>query len=76
MKKFTEGSDPLGLGLSRPWEGAVLGFLSFTFIVVLAWMGNRMLLGPLLWPGVWTLQLILPSNPFNRLLSLLLSSRS
>ena len=59
MKKFAEKSDLLELGLSRPWEGALVGFLSFTFLVVLFWMGNRTLLSLLLWPGVSTLQLIL-----------------
>lgn len=37
MKKFVEEPDFLGLGLSRPWEGALLGILSALFVIILGW---------------------------------------
>jgi hypothetical protein len=57
MKKFTEES-----GLSRPVEGAVIGFLLFTFLFVLFWwispLGELILL-----PGHWIQAEILFSLP-------------
>ena len=35
MKKFAEKPDILGLGLSRPWQGALLGIFSVLFISAL-----------------------------------------
>jgi len=75
MKKFAEESDLLGLGLLRPWEGAIIGFLLFTLLTDLSWISNSPLLGLLLLPGILTESLFHVSTPPESLHSLPLVSK-
>jgi hypothetical protein len=62
MKKFAEESGLLGLRLPRPVEGAVIGFLLFTFITALLWISPaKPLMALLLWPGYLLLLLSEPT---------------
>jgi hypothetical protein len=62
MKRFAEESGLLGLRLSRPVEGAVIGFFLFTFLIALLWISPvKPLAALLLWPGYLLLLLSEPT---------------
>ena len=58
MKKFVEEPDFLGLGLLRPWQGALIGILSALFLGALSWIGFFPLVVGLLYPGYLVFLLI------------------
>ena len=58
MKKYVDEPDFLGLGLSRPWQGALIGILAALFLGALAWTGFFPLAVGLLYPGYLVFLLI------------------
>ena len=52
MKKLAEEPNLLGLGLSRRWEGVIIGILSTVFLGLLCWgTGSKSFAAGLFYPG-------------------------